>query len=251
MHDMTQAELAQRLVERTSWNVDRSVIARIEAGGRAVTIDELFALALALDTTPLFLVTPADESELMTIDGRRPLTSDRVRKWIWAELRLWEQDHDAWTASGDAATVTTDRHDAELGRLGQRIAELHGVDSPFDIPPDSQLPADRQALADNLALEFAVVGTRQFHELAFGKWNDSDLEVATRQMTATPDSTARFAATAQRLWGRRAVDELSQRNQSQGLTHHSASSAETARENADRMLQNLRAVIGELTASAQ
>jgi transcriptional regulator with XRE-family HTH domain len=79
----TQKDLARRLAELGHGNEDQQpTIARIESGKRTVPIDELFALAAALETSPVYLLTPLDESELVAVTPRVTIPANAARAWL-------------------------------------------------------------------------------------------------------------------------------------------------------------------------
>src|SRR6202035_6197156 len=61
--DWTQEDLAWRLQELGT-SMDQSMVARIENGKRAVSLDEMFVLAGALDVSPAALVMPRESGQV-------------------------------------------------------------------------------------------------------------------------------------------------------------------------------------------
>lgn len=101
LHGWSAATLATKCADVGAPTLNRSVIANLESGRRDyVTIDEVLALAVALDVAPLHLMVPTDD--LVThrqhgpvlVDGYRltdRLSVDslrRVRAWIRGELAI-------------------------------------------------------------------------------------------------------------------------------------------------------------------
>lgn len=246
VHRLTQAELVARLDERCGWRVDRSVIARIEAGDRIVSVDELFFLAMALDTSPTLLLTPADEAELMAPVGRRAMTSNRVRAWILDGVRLWEQDKDAALRSSEAAWARSAMHEKAMEQLADRLSAIHGVESAFDIEPAAKLPPKAEAEAQLLALRFVLAGQRESWELAVGLWPHTDIDAAMERLAEDPPAAM---AAAKKLWRRRAVDEVTHRNEA--LAGQVADSYDSSRARADTMVGNLRDVVLELDRASR
>lgn len=73
------AELSRKLAEMGR-DIPPLGLRRIEAGERRVDVDDLVALALALDVSPLALLLPADTSSLVA--GRPPWDVESI--WLWA-----------------------------------------------------------------------------------------------------------------------------------------------------------------------
>lgn len=61
---LTQTDLAERMVDLGWEKWSRAAVSEVERSGRSVTVDELFALAAALETTVAVLLDP------MGIEGR-------------------------------------------------------------------------------------------------------------------------------------------------------------------------------------
>jgi transcriptional regulator with XRE-family HTH domain len=60
---MTQAELADRVLEVVGYNLSRTAIALIEKGKRRVTLDDALAIAAALGVAPINLMVPFEDPE--------------------------------------------------------------------------------------------------------------------------------------------------------------------------------------------
>lgn len=245
LHGLTQAALAHRLDDHFGWCVDRSVIARMEAGTRIVNVDELFMLAGALDTTPVLLLTPCDEMASMSPTPWRSMTSNRVRAWISDAVRLWEQDQDAYVKSSAAAWRRSAEHEAELDQLGSRLAAIHQVESLEQIDRDVELTASSAADAEMLALRFTVAGQRHSWELTIGEWTGRDIDASLELLSQRPVTVAEASVD---LWGHRAVDEIAVRNER--LLRGPVDTAEDSRRRAGAMLESLRAVVAQLLAAS-
>jgi len=76
---LTQADLATALAEH-GMNVDSTAVVRIEHGQRALRIDQLLALAAALDTTPAHLLAPPYGHSLTV--GDTELSAPQVLAWF-------------------------------------------------------------------------------------------------------------------------------------------------------------------------
>lgn len=80
----TQAELAARLT-RVGLRTQQPAVARIEKGSRglAVTLDEVFAFALALGVSPLSLITPPDDDPAGVMVATDVVTTaEHMRDWL-------------------------------------------------------------------------------------------------------------------------------------------------------------------------
>lgn len=87
---MSYTELAERLIR-----LDRPIptlgLRKIESGGRRVDVDDLMALALALDVSPISLLMPKSESgqqpvEITGVGGS--VESRRLWRWLQAVEQL-------------------------------------------------------------------------------------------------------------------------------------------------------------------
>ena len=80
----SQKDLAGRLHELGWYDKgdQQPTIARIESGKRAVPIDELFALAAALETSPVYLLTPLDDDELVAVTPSKTIPANAARAWL-------------------------------------------------------------------------------------------------------------------------------------------------------------------------
>ena len=76
---LTQADLATALAEH-GMKVDSTAVVRIERGQRALRIDQLLALAAALDTTPGHLLAPP-YGRTLTV-GNDQLSAAQVLAWF-------------------------------------------------------------------------------------------------------------------------------------------------------------------------
>lgn len=241
LHGYTQATLVERLEKNFGWRVDRSVIARVESGERVVSVDELFMLAAVLDTSPSLLLTPADESELMSPTPWRPMTSNRVRGWIADEVRLWEQDSAACVLSSEVAWQQSAKHQEELDRLAALLMALHGVEDITLIDPSAPLSESAQADADILGLRLVLADYRRGWESNVGPWLVTELD---GQIESLAKSSLAAAAASVRLWGHRATDEIERRTAP--IAERPVESASDVRERAESMIEVLRAIVQDL-----
>lgn len=78
---MTQQDLADRL-NQLGARVDRTAVAKIEAGKRVITLSEAFTFALALDVAPVHLLVPTDSDEPIRLAPDLEASPNEVRAWI-------------------------------------------------------------------------------------------------------------------------------------------------------------------------
>lgn len=78
---LSQSKLAA-LLDTYGVSLTREQLANLEAGRRqSVTVEQVFALAYALNCSPTDLLTPADSGELMRI-GDQEVRAQQVRTWM-------------------------------------------------------------------------------------------------------------------------------------------------------------------------
>lgn len=75
--------------------MDASALMRLERGERRVGVDDLLALALALDVAPVYLIVPLDNDAELNIGDGVTDTAGAVRRWICGARPLEgvESDH--------------------------------------------------------------------------------------------------------------------------------------------------------------
>ncbi len=90
--DLTQVDLAARVTAQGGV-MTQTTITRLERGSRAVTVDELFSLAAALDVSPLALLLPLDSDVSLRLD-RHVVTPRQLVDWVVGRepLRGWGDD---------------------------------------------------------------------------------------------------------------------------------------------------------------
>lgn len=86
---LTSYQLSAKL-DDIGWPIAQSGIVRIEGGQRAVSVDDLVALALALDTSPNALLFPAEVTGNGTDQYPWPILNDKTPAsqadmWRWAD----------------------------------------------------------------------------------------------------------------------------------------------------------------------
>src|SRR5690606_35977869 len=80
---MTYTELSNRLNTVAGWDISPVGVRRIENRERRITVDDLTALAAALDVAPIALLMPhsANQSDECQSTGRRG-TAGQVYRWL-------------------------------------------------------------------------------------------------------------------------------------------------------------------------
>jgi len=90
----TQRELAEQMT-RAGCPIERSVIAKIEAGGTRtanVSLDEALALAAVLGLSPLYLFIEQDGNRMMAVTPKMPEASFFLRGWVRGQHPLHLSD---------------------------------------------------------------------------------------------------------------------------------------------------------------
>lgn len=88
---LTQQQFVERLHERCGWSLDPASLSRLEAGQRAITVDELLLLARALDVAPVQLLAPMSSDEPVPV-GNTEVTPTELRQWVRGRQPLDDQD---------------------------------------------------------------------------------------------------------------------------------------------------------------
>jgi transcriptional regulator with XRE-family HTH domain len=86
---MSQQGLADRL-NQLGARVDRSVVAKVESGKRAVSLEDAFRFALALDVAPVHLLVPIDSDEPIHLAPNMEAPPHEVRAWIRGFMPLFQ-----------------------------------------------------------------------------------------------------------------------------------------------------------------
>lgn len=94
---LTYADLS-RILDDLGRPIPPLGLRRIEAGGRRIDLDDLAALALALEVSPLAILLPSDDSALMP-GGE-----------VYSHARLWDWGIGKWPLHGDEVTFVRDSH---------------------------------------------------------------------------------------------------------------------------------------------
>jgi len=91
-HPMTRRQLAARLAE-IGFAMDRTTITKTEQGRRkTVPLDDVFAIAYALDVSPAFLLLPYAKEHVAVAPNVGPEDSVRLELWLRGDEPLPGQD---------------------------------------------------------------------------------------------------------------------------------------------------------------
>lgn len=105
---------------------DRFTVASLETGKRQnVTVQELFALALALDVAPVNLLVPLDDSPYQ-VTPRRSEGADAVRAWVRGESPLPGTDERTYRAEVSLADLRRE-HTTTLEQQAAIVARYEGI----------------------------------------------------------------------------------------------------------------------------
>lgn len=109
---MSQQAVAERLGQ-LGLSLHQTAIAKIEAGRRSVSVEELFALAIALNVAPVHVVVPFDAAEVIRLaPEHKGDHAGWVREWVRGAHPLPGQDariyqtfvpDDEWRRDGASA----------------------------------------------------------------------------------------------------------------------------------------------------
>jgi transcriptional regulator with XRE-family HTH domain len=89
---MTRRQLAARLAE-IGVAMDRTTITKIEQGRKkAVPVDDVFAIAYALDVSPAFLLLPYAKEHVAVAPNLGPVDNLRLELWLRGDEPLPGQD---------------------------------------------------------------------------------------------------------------------------------------------------------------
>jgi transcriptional regulator with XRE-family HTH domain len=77
----TQAGLAERLTE-IGTPMHETAVARIESGKRRVTLDDVIAIAAAMDVSPLFLFSPLEHDARIRLAATIDCTAADLWAWV-------------------------------------------------------------------------------------------------------------------------------------------------------------------------
>lgn len=130
---LSYVALSNRL-EDLGWPLPVLALRRIEAGARRVTVDDLFALAVALGVSPVELVTGESENTPAGTGVPPGVTTDEVLAWARNETGLSTDERlDYWSHAADRAMAeieewqqfeATAKNGAARKLAGDRVRKL-------------------------------------------------------------------------------------------------------------------------------
>lgn len=121
----TAAQLGKAL-DKHGIRWDRFTVANLENGKRQnVTVQELFALALALDVSPTSLIVPLDDRPYQ-VTPTRTEHSDMVRAWVRGEEPLPGTDERTYRAEVSLADMRK-AHTTTLEEQAALVARMKGI----------------------------------------------------------------------------------------------------------------------------
>lgn len=90
-------EISRRLEDRSGWSVNAVGIKRIESCDRRVTVDDLVALAVALEVTPMTLLMPPSSSadDVVSATGTGDVHARQLLMWLRGDAPLPSQRQSA------------------------------------------------------------------------------------------------------------------------------------------------------------
>jgi 8-oxo-dGTP pyrophosphatase MutT (NUDIX family)/transcriptional regulator with XRE-family HTH domain len=112
---LSQDDLA-RLAGRLGRPMTRQIVSKTEAGDRRIDVDDLVALAIALDTTPNRLLLSADASNDESMELTSEVTVSTLDAWRWA---TGDEPLPAGTAPPDRQMLVRDDRERSFTRENQ------------------------------------------------------------------------------------------------------------------------------------
>lgn len=170
-----------------------SAIAKIEKQQRQVTVDDLVALALVFNTSPISLLLPAEWG-----DGQVELTSERrlAARTAWRWIRGLSPASDYGVSASEIAVGPDD--DEGEDELDRKYWQLRQDYDAVTLPPELRRVRENPASRDADAVTFQV---ERLVRMAGGKAGDEAFE---DQMAATKDTVERLLTELDRLAEERA-----------------------------------------------
>jgi transcriptional regulator with XRE-family HTH domain len=106
---LSQAGLSRRL-ERLGHAIGRERIAKLETGRARPTLDDVLAIAVVLNVSPLFLIVPPLGTRLRI--GKEAIDSKGAREWIRGKKPLPGQSDAAFAAQQPEDEIPLEYRDA-------------------------------------------------------------------------------------------------------------------------------------------
>ena len=150
---MTQAAVAAKVMERRAEGdpkMTRGTVAKIETGERAVSIDELFELAVALSVPPTLLLVPLGIEDEMAVTATITTSPGAVLDWMLGDAPLGTPrgyiDTAAWRAAAQPIQLWQ-----PLNRLYMDHSKARSLVTHWEyVGDDDQARAARGKIADAL-----------------------------------------------------------------------------------------------------
>ena len=92
---LSQADLAKRLDE-LDLPTHQATVARVETGGRRISVDDLLALAAALGVSPLYLLTASYTHESVPVTPKHEAGPAQMRRWVSGQVQLPGLDEESF-----------------------------------------------------------------------------------------------------------------------------------------------------------
>jgi transcriptional regulator with XRE-family HTH domain len=175
LRGMTVRDLSARLKE-LGLKLSASGISEIENAVRKVSVDELLTIAIALNTSIIDLLAPADGSSLTVAEGVRPLDPRRIEEWLQGEtswpsvLYEWLYEHGAggWPPPNELLDRFGAQHEEFMETASETRRRLHSQDLRSEVDAAGLLQElTRQALdaLENEGASEAVSSGQRANEL--------------------------------------------------------------------------------------
>jgi transcriptional regulator with XRE-family HTH domain len=155
----TQAQLAQRLKELGYPHLGRAGLSKIELGARSVTVDDLLALAAALDVAPVHLFVPYERDRRVDITSDVGVSAATTRRWVhgWEPLPGSDEKQYFSEMAPDEWWVQRNGHVRAIASLFEQYARP-------DVPEENR--EDAEELANRLASDVMLMVRKYKAELA-------------------------------------------------------------------------------------
>lgn len=119
--DLTYTQMSEQLKERSDWSINPVGVRRLEKGERQISVDDLVALAVALDVPPATLLMPdeIDKNAPTAATGTGKQPAERLWDWLCAAGQL---DGDERSLTGFYSEAWPPWKQQELQSLVREVA---------------------------------------------------------------------------------------------------------------------------------
>jgi transcriptional regulator with XRE-family HTH domain len=93
---LSQADLANRLSGLGIDKPHQTTVARLETGGRRVSVDDALAVAAALGVSPLHLFAASFTQDTVPVTPKLEAGPQQMRRWLAGQVQLPSLDEDAF-----------------------------------------------------------------------------------------------------------------------------------------------------------